>query len=339
MQRVVVRCPKCQSAHRLPAGRQGTVRCQTCGESFYADTNQPQNLLQCDICANPDAASRRFSPGEMRVIAANGFGESVKRWAALSPSDRKGKFHLLAFTNNTDWLLCDACVSETRPYSHAANPQGMTPEQADQVHDIGLAPILEAMKGPEASQPSEVYSRFFESLDRRLLDDEAPLFDDEGRRIKQFSPGEMSATESFMKQMLFEERRRFRAHLDLAVDVRLKVLFFLPLRYLMLADKKARLWIFSDAKYFFVNGLFEFVMDDDVDRITPLSWSEYPAASIKSHDWLVADKNWARDRRGEPTRETADKYGRALRQALSAPCNVLSICRADLPTVKPIGWF
>ncbi|MEQ1610422.1 MAG: hypothetical protein ABL956_15865 [Hyphomonadaceae bacterium] len=38
MDGIVVRCPACQTAHRLPANRSGIVQCSACKERFLADT-------------------------------------------------------------------------------------------------------------------------------------------------------------------------------------------------------------------------------------------------------------------------------------------------------------
>ncbi len=83
-------------------------------------TNQKQQSGGvCDLCASPlEAFAVELSPGEMRVIARNGYGVHVP----FGPlAGRVAALIDLAEGNATPWALCLACYQRTRDYTAAGN--------------------------------------------------------------------------------------------------------------------------------------------------------------------------------------------------------------------------
>ncbi len=101
----------------------------------------------CDVCGQrlDGKQSKTLTPNEMRVIAHNGYGETVPILASLPLAERRSKFQNLTYSNDTDWALCQKCYDTARPYLSRANPRGMTESDADALYQIGIKPLMDAL--------------------------------------------------------------------------------------------------------------------------------------------------------------------------------------------------
>jgi hypothetical protein len=101
----------------------------------------------CDVCGRQldGKQAKTLKPNEMRVIAQNGYGETVPILASLPLAERRSKFQNLTYSNDTDWALCQKCYDAARPYLSGANPRGMTESDADALYQIGIKPLMDAL--------------------------------------------------------------------------------------------------------------------------------------------------------------------------------------------------
>ena len=91
---------------------------------------------RCDTCDKSLKAAARVivKPEEMRLLAANGFGDAVPALAALPAQyERRSRFKQIACANENDWVLCGACHDKARPYRAGDMQSGM-----DDVYEHGL---------------------------------------------------------------------------------------------------------------------------------------------------------------------------------------------------------
>lgn len=116
--------------------------------------------MVCDVCGKPlsRADTRIVSPDEMRVIANNGYGETVSILQALPMDQRRKQFNMLTLANDTDWALCPRCWSNAQPYTAASNPSGPSVSQMKSMYDTVARPKLNEMMaagdgGPEQAWP------------------------------------------------------------------------------------------------------------------------------------------------------------------------------------------
>lgn len=117
--------------------------------------------MVCDVCGKPvsRADTRIVSPNEMRLLANNGYGETVSVLQSLPMDQRRQQFMMLTIANDTDWALCPRCWSNAQPYTEAGNPSGPSLAQMEAMYDSVARPMLDRMAaeedgGPEPAWPS-----------------------------------------------------------------------------------------------------------------------------------------------------------------------------------------